>query len=41
MKGGKPIASGSYGCVFKPALLCQRYGTCTRNCDETYEYSKF
>lgn len=23
MKGGKPIASGSYGCVFKPALLCQ------------------
>ena len=22
MKGGKPIASGSAGCVFKPALLC-------------------
>ena len=22
MKGGKAIASGSYGCVFKPALLC-------------------
>ena len=23
MKGGKAIASGSYGCVFKPALLCK------------------
>lgn len=23
MKGGKAIASGSYGCVFKPALLCE------------------
>ena len=22
MKGGKAIASGSYGCVFKPALSC-------------------
>ena len=23
MKGGKPVASGSYGCVFRPALLCK------------------
>ena len=23
MKGGKAIASGSYGCVFKPAMLCK------------------
>ena len=23
MKGGKAIASGSAGCVFKPALLCE------------------
>jgi hypothetical protein len=23
MKGGKAVASGSAGCVFKPALLCE------------------
>ena len=28
-KGGKPLASGTYGCVFKPALKCKKHTTRT------------
>ena len=35
-KGGKPIKSGSYGCVFKPALKCDK----TKSDDMEYGISK-